>query len=213
MRRTMDRCERPWPAIPADRPMRAAVFILMLVLTGCAAVPRAPEPIDASQRKAELLALASWRMTGSVAVSVNGEGASARLAWRQAGEKSELSLSGPLGVGALRAVFDPGDLSLEDGRGNSLHGDEARALLSDRLGTEIPLAALRYWVLGLPEPGTPAQESIGPDGRPTRIEQAGWLVAIDRYATDVAGGLPTRLSASKDGARIKLAVSHWDLQP
>jgi outer membrane lipoprotein LolB len=193
--------------------MRAAVLILVLVLAGCASVPRVPEPVDWTQRKADLMALQSWRMSGSVAVSVDGEGASARLDWRQAGEMSELSLSGPLGVGALRAVLGPGDLSLEDGRGNSLHGDAARALLSDRLGTEIPLAALRYWVLGLPEPGTPAQESLGPDGRPTRIEQAGWLVAIDRYSPDAAVGLPTRLSATRDGARIKLAVNRWELTP
>jgi outer membrane lipoprotein LolB len=191
--------------------MRPAVFILMLAITGCASAPRTPEAVDWSQRKAQLMSLQSWRMTGSVAVSVDGEGASARIDWRQAGETSDLSLSGPLGVGALRAIFDSGDLSLEDGSGNSLHGDDARAVLGERLGTDIPLAALRYWILGMSEPGLPAQESIGLDGRPVRIEQAGWLVAIDRYSSAAAGGLPARLSATKGGARIKLAVNRWDI--
>jgi outer membrane lipoprotein LolB len=190
--------------------MRRTVFILMLAVAGCASAPRTPEPIDWSQRKVQLLSLQSWRMTGSVAVSVDGEGASARIDWRQAGETSDLSLSGPLGVGAFRAVLDASDLSLEDGSGNSVHGDDARAVLTGRLGTDLPLAALRYWVMGIPEPGIPARESLGPDGRPETIEQAGWLVVIGRYS---AAGLPARLLATQGGARIKLAVSRWDLDP
>jgi outer membrane lipoprotein LolB len=193
--------------------MRRVVIILMLAVAGCASVPRAPQPIDWSQRKVELASLQSWRMAGSVAVSVDGEGASARIDWRQAGETSDLSLSGPLGVGAFRAVLDDTDLSLEDGSGNRLHGDDARAALSERLGTDIPLAALRYWVLGVPEPGVPARESIGPDGRPDSIEQAGWLVAIGRYSAAGTDGLPTRLVMTRGGARIKLAVNRWDLDP
>jgi outer membrane lipoprotein LolB len=191
--------------------MRRALFILMLTVAGCAGVPRAPEPVDWSLRKAQLTELQSWRMAGSVAVSVDGEGASARIDWRQSGQTSDLSLSGPLGVGALRAVLDANDLSLEDGSGDSLHGDDARAVLSERLGTDLPLAALRYWVLGVPEPGSAARESIGPDGRPESIEQAGWLVTIGRYSTVGADGLPTRLVATRGGARIKLSVSRWEL--
>jgi len=186
---------------------------MMLVVAGCASVPHAPEPVDWSQRRLQLTSLQSWHLAGSVAVSVDGEGASARIDWRQAGGTSRLTLSGPLGAGAFRAVLDATDLSLEDGSGNSLHGDDARAALSERLGTDIPLAALRYWVLGIPEPGVPAQETLGPDGRPESIRQAGWLVAIGRYSEAGADGLPTRLVATRDGARIKLAVNRWELDP
>ena len=77
--------------------MRRAALILMLAMAGCAGTPRAPEPVDWSQRKAELLSLQAWRMTGRVAVSVDGEGASASIDWRQAGATSDLALSGPLG--------------------------------------------------------------------------------------------------------------------
>jgi outer membrane lipoprotein LolB len=193
--------------------MRRAAIILILAMAGCASAPRLPEPVDWSQRKAQLLSLQAWRMTGRVAVSVDGEGASASIDWRQAGTTSDLALSGPLGVGALRAVLDPSGLSLEDGSGNSVRGDDAARVLTERLGTEIPLAALRYWVLGVPAPGMPAEETAGPDGRLVRIEQAGWQVGIDRYSSTVTGGLPARLDVTRDGARLKLVVSRWEVGP
>ena len=188
--------------------MRRAALILILAMAGCASAPRLPEPVDWSQRKAQLLSLQAWRMTGRVAVSVDGEGASASIDWRQAGTTSDLALSGPLGV-----VLDPSGLSLQDGSGNSVRGDDAARVLTERLGTEIPLAALRYWVLGVPAPGMPAEETAGPDGRLVRIEQAGWQVGIDRYSSAVAGGLPARLDATRDGARLRLVVSRWEVGP
>jgi outer membrane lipoprotein LolB len=190
--------------------MRRAVFILILALAGCATAPRSPEPVNWPQRQAELLSLQGWRMTGRVAVSVDGQGASASVDWRQVGETSSLAVSGPLGVGALRAVLDPDGLSLEDGSGVRVVDHDAVLVLAERLGTDIPLAALRYWVLGMPAPGMPADEIFGPDGRPASFAQAGWQVDIGRYAA-TGRSLPMRLTAVRGGARLKLAVSRWEL--
>jgi outer membrane lipoprotein LolB len=191
--------------------MRVVAFVLSLALAGCAAAPRQPGPVDWPVRQAELLAIDAWRMTGRVAVIVDGEGASASLDWRQAGENSDLALSGPLGVGALRAVLAPAGLSLEDGGGTRLMGAEAEAALAARLGTEIPLPALRYWLLGTPAPGMPAEVVSGADGRPAAFVQSGWQVEVGRYEPVAGGSLPTRLTLERGGARLKLAVSRWEL--
>jgi len=191
--------------------MRPGVLILMITLAGCAAQPRGPAPVDWPLRRAELVALDTWRMTGRVAVAVNDEGASASLDWRQAGETSRLALSGPFGTGALQVTLSPQGLSLEDGRGGHAEGEAARAVLAERLGLDVPLAALRYWVMGAPAPDLPFVETLGPDGRPASFEQAGWRVAIAHYAAAAGGLLPARLTAEREGARLKLAVSRWDL--
>ncbi len=39
-------------------------------------------------------------------------------------------------------------------RGDRLDNDAARAELTNRLGFDPPIDSLRYWVLGVPEPGT-----------------------------------------------------------
>ena len=191
--------------------MRRLLVIAMLALAGCATVTPTPAPVDWSKRQQELLALESWRMTGRVAVSVNGEGASASIDWRQSGEHSDIAVTGPLGVGALRAVVEGPDLQLEDGSGARLAGAEAERLLAERLGTEVPIASLRYWMLGVPAPDRPFEVRTGPGGRPDALSQGGWDIRLERYGPAPGGELPVRLNLSRDGARVKLAVNRWEL--
>lgn len=195
--------------------MRRSLFIATLALAGCATVTTAPAPVtvDWDQRQQELLALDRWRMTGRVAVTVNGEGASASIDWRQAGDSADLAVSGPLGVGALRAVIEGSGLQLEDASGARVEGAEAERLLAERLGAEVPIRSLRYWILGIPAPGQPYEETRRADGRPEVLRQSGWQVEFGRFGAVPGGELPVRLTVARDGARLKLAVTRWDLAP
>lgn len=193
--------------------MRRFLLIVTLAMAGCATLAPPPGPVDWDQRRQELLGLDQWRMTGRVAVAVDGEGASASIDWRQSGDTADLVVSGPLGVGALRAVLDGSGLLLEDSSGARVVGADAERLLADRLGTDIPIRSLRYWMLGIPAPGQPYAETRSPDGRPASLQQSGWQVQFGRFGPVPGGELPDRLSLVRDGARLKLAVARWDLEP
>lgn len=193
--------------------MRRFLLIVTLAMAGCATLAPPPGPVDWDQRRQDLLGLDQWRMTGRVAVAVDGEGASASIDWRQSGDTADLVVSGPLGVGALRAVLDGSGLLLEDSSGARVVGADAERLLADRLGTDIPIRSLRYWMLGIPAPGQPYAETRSPDGRPASLQQSGWQVQFGRFGPVPGGELPDRLSLVRDGARLKLAVARWDLEP
>ncbi|MBS1199573.1 MAG: outer rane lipoprotein LolB [Proteobacteria bacterium] len=193
--------------------MRRLLSIATLALAGCATVPPAPVTVDWDLRQQELLALDHWRMTGRVAVTVNGDGASASIDWRQSGETADLAVSGPLGVGALRAILDGSGLRLEDGSGARVEGADAERLLAERLGAEMPVRSLRYWMLGIPAPGEPYEQTRSADGRPELLRQSGWQVEFSRFGAAPGGELPVRLTIARDGARVKLAVTRWDLGP
>ena len=193
--------------------MRALALAAVLLLAGCASQPQLPPARDWAARRAELLSLEAWQVSGRVAVAADGRGASASLDWLQAGSASDVRLRGPFGSGALRILMDDGELALEDGQGGRLAGADAHRYLLDQLGTDLPIAALRFWLLGMPAPGEPSDETFGGDGRLVSFRQSGWLVEIPRYQKVGNGVLPARLAASDGAVRVKLAVGDWELRP
>jgi outer membrane lipoprotein LolB len=194
-----------------------ATAVVLGLLAGCRTVPPpAPAIIgpgaDApwSEQYAALANLAHYALAGRVAVAANGQGFSANLRYRQQQQRAELALDGPMGIGGMRMEFDEHQLSVTNSGGQTLDGAAARAEIESRLGFELPLAELRWWLLGLPAPGMPAEkheESAG--GAITDFQQNGWRVTIDSRAPGLGFSLPARLTAERDGARLKLLVENW----
>ena len=191
-----------------------ALCVAAVLAAGCASAPprAAVAPGEAEARRATLQARESWRLSGRVAVAAAGEGATAAVDWSQAAGVSDLELRGPFGAGALRVSMSGGDVSLEDGE-SRLDGEAARRYLEEQLGAPLPVAQLRYWVLGVPAPGAPFEETAGAGGLPERLLQQGWSVSFDRYRPVDGQQLPSRITAEAAGTRVKLAVSRWELAP
>src|SRR5690348_8408248 len=157
----------PTPTAPTrPRAYASLALALAVLLAGCTAAPsrravQAPWP----ERRARLQALASYELAGRVAVAAGDEASSARLSWKQEGGRSTVELNGPLGIGGLHVVADGETLNVETSKGERLSSDEARSELEGKLGFEPPLASLRYWLLGVPDPASPATETVGDDQR------------------------------------------------
>lgn len=193
---------------------RLALAAGLLLAGGCAAVAPPPPPSAAAleERRLALQASAAWRLAGRVAVTAGSEGGSAALDWRQAGERSELVLRGPFGAGSLRVALSGGSVELDDGT-HRLEGEPAREFLERQLGAPLPLAGLRYWVLGVPAPGAPYVEVTGPDGLPGQLDQQGWQVGFERYREVDGRQLPGRVTARTAGARVRLVISGFEFGP
>ncbi len=172
--------------------------------------PDAPWP----QRRALLQQLGGFSLRGRIAVAAGESGLSASLRWVQAGSRGELEFDGPLGIGGLRVIARGDQLSLTTARGERFDGAAARARLEQQLGFELPLASLRYWVLGVPDPSIDVeQERLAADApRLEALTQAGWQVVYRAYATDAAG-LPRRVDAARGPARLRLLVQEWADRP
>ena len=184
---------------------RAAALCAALALAGCAGSLRAPDRGGAPDPGT----LTQWTASGRLAIAAGDQGGSGAFTWAQDGGTSQLDLRGPLGAGALRIVAAPGTLSLEDGTGRALDADAARARLQARLGADLPWAELRYWMLGLAAPAVPATV-LESDAAPWRvIEQSGWRIAYDAFATSDGLSLPQRFTAAREPVRVKVIVDSW----
>src|SRR3984957_19933179 len=188
--------------------MRRALLILSCsaVLTACVTT-RAPGPPAAGweQRVIELQSLSSWQLDGRAAVAVGTQGWQATLNWQERGESAEVHLSGPFGVGALVLRRTREGLSLNGGPPS----DAVLAQLQEKLGFELPLDHLRFWLLGVPDPGAAFEVMRNEQDRASHLTQADWSIDYDRYTPVDGDLLPAHLVLTREGVRVRVAVDRW----
>jgi outer membrane lipoprotein LolB len=182
-----------------------ALLACCAALAACVTTHPALAPAPWEQRLAALQHANAWQLDGRAAVAVGTQGWQASLNWRQHGAATELHLAGPLGVGALVLKATPEGVSLN----GAPPSDAVRAQLQDRLGFELPLDDLRYWLLGIPDPGTAFAMARNAQDRAQQLTQAGWTVDYDRYLPVNGDLLPARVVLSREGVRVRIAVDHW----
>jgi outer membrane lipoprotein LolB len=188
---------------------------LAVLLAGCRVAPApAPGPgpgADAPwpEQRAALERLDHFSLNGRVAVAAKGEGFSGALRYQQEPQRSDLALDGPLGMGGFRVVLDGDQLTISTSRGEQLDGAAARAELEQSLGFSMPIAELRWWLLGIPAPGEASVDADAASGEIHGFLQGGWNISIDARAPALGFALPQRLTATREGARMKLLVDRW----
>ena len=191
-----------------------AALAALVLAAGCQTLPPgapvgpgadAPWP----EQRAALEKLDRYAMNGRVAVAANGQGFSASLRYQQHASRTNLALDGPLGIGGLRVDIDGEDIEIATSRGEQLDGQAARDELERRLGFQLPLNELRWWMLGIPAPGEASVNQDGGGGEIRDFSQHGWHVSINSRAAGLGFSLPQRLTAEREGARLKLFVERW----
>lgn len=191
---------------------------LAVALAACATSPprlpaTAPADLAALEqaRQQTLAALHDWTLTGRIAVHNENENWSATLRWTQQAEAYTLNLIGPLGQGAVQITGDRGSVLMRLADGQSYAADNAETLLREHAGWSVPVAGLRYWVRGLPDPRTTAQKGLDEAGRPLFFEQSGWRIEYARYAQVNGIDLPHKLTLNNPHLQVRLVIDRWEL--
>jgi outer membrane lipoprotein LolB len=192
--------------------MRRALLVCLCsaMLAACVTTRRAPAPAAAvwDQRVVELQGLSSWQLDGRAAVAVGTQGWQASLNWRQRADSTEVHLSGPFGVGALVLKRTADGLSLN----GAPPSDTVVAQLQDRLGFELPLDHLRFWLLGVPDPAAAFDLKRNDQDRALHLTQGDWSIDYDRYLPVDGDLLPAHLVLNRQGVRVRIAIDHWEMR-
>ena len=205
--------------LPATR--QIAILLLSLLLGACAGTPVKPLNTDLAERnwgirRSNIAAVQSFGLTGRIAESgiAGGRG---DIDWTQSGERIDLRISGPLGVGALAISGDPQGVEIRSKDG-VIATREPEAYMQERLGWSVPLSMLRYWVLGVPA-SVPRRDlypkivQLDEIGRATRFEQTGWTIAYIDYQTVNSLVLPRKLTLSNGSRSFRLVIDEWSGTP
>ncbi|MDN5870598.1 MAG: lipoprotein insertase outer membrane protein LolB [Nitrococcus sp.] len=185
-----------------------------LVLAGCAVQPPVPEQARLTafaSHQAQVRQLSSWSLAGRAAIRTAREGGSVAVHWQQLNERYRIDLIAPFGAGSVRLTGDARSVRLQTSRGESVVAASARNLLRRYMGYDVPVAALRYWLLGIPAPGPVARQRLDRYGRLAVLAQQGWRVEFQDYGRFSGVELPTALVLERGRMEVKLVIRDWDL--
>jgi outer membrane lipoprotein LolB len=187
--------------------MRSAILILLAcLLNACSTLSEKPEGEGYSLAQMQhLQQQKSWYFEGRLALVNEKDSISASINWRHQPENDHIELTGPLAQGRVVISVQPGRVVVDDGETPQVYEGDVNAVVSKQVGVEMPVSALRYWVLGVSDPGWPVVEQGG------GFNQEGWLVRFKEMQQIGAELLPKKINAEKDKTRIKLIVDQWEL--
>ncbi len=181
----------------------------LVALSACVST-RPPQPAGEWSMRVQTLQHAdAWTLAGRAAVAAGSQGWQASLDWRQRAAFSELHLSGPLGIGAQVISQTPKGLSINGAPPSA----DALAQLQERLGFDLPIDDLRYWLLGVPAPHDTFDLTRNDQDRAQRLLQDGWSIDYDRYMAASGDVLPAHIVLARDNVRVRIVIDRWDMPP
>lgn len=191
-----------------ERALTRLPALLLILLLGACASPVSP-PADGALAPEQ-----GWSVRGKLGLRDGSRQESLRFLWQlDTPEHYFLRLSAP--IGGQQAVIE-GRRGVVNARlpdGSQQSAASAEALVANLYGWQAPLASLRWWVRGQPDP----QRSLTalPDAEGSRrISQEGWHIHWQQYRRFGAFDLPTRIEivAPDNGPTLTVIVQDWQWQ-
>ncbi|HMN46407.1 MAG TPA: lipoprotein insertase outer membrane protein LolB [Povalibacter sp.] len=188
----------------------AMLLVVTTALAACVSQPqRAPVQIPE-----DLNELARWQARGRIGVSGVAGGGSGSFEWRQDGDRADIQIRGPVGIGSVRLQVEGDEadpqVRLQTGDGVTLESQAAWDELEARLGAPVPAGHLRFWMLGLAAPGDHAWDAAAAAGQKA-LEQDGWRIVYQQYSSDAGAPVPVRMNANNGATRVRIVVDRWQL--
>lgn len=198
--------------------MKIGLLLSLGLLAACARVPtQSPLPQDALQatwqaHRARLAELSDWSLQARVGIRTKAEGWSAGLHWTQEDHSYTMRLIPPLGQGAVTLEGSSSHAVIRTSDGKVLSAADPEMLIQRNFGWSIPVAGLKYWIRGIPNPDeTIDAMELDQQGHISRLEQSGWRVRIQRYARETGLDLPKKLILEHERMTVRVAVRRWQI--
>lgn len=130
------------------------------------------------------------------------------LTWKQEPGGFDMRVAGPFGIGAATITGRGKEIEIKTSKGTFKTSDPEKDL-QRKLGWTFPVSHLRYWVLGVPAPGTDPDVEIDDEGRLATLEQDDWKLEYDEYQEAGDLQLPRKFVVANDDVTIKVVVDSW----
>lgn len=158
------------------------VVFMTVLLSGCASTGLLPAHESAAtallqDKEQAARKVSSWKLSAEVQISQHNRSGRVRVMWIESKKRFKMRIAAI--TGKTLAVITGnvgGKVSAIDARGMAHYADNARKLVKDLLGTDIPVDHLRFWILGSPVPSTEVSDARQSAGELISFVQDGWQV-------------------------------------
>ena len=181
------------------------VLMAVFLLSSCASLPdKVEKPFDL-QGRGLLYEQADWSFAGRMSVTDEVNAVSASIEWSHQNKQDNIRLSGPFGQGRTRIVLTEAAVEVEQAGESIRYLGDVDEIVSNQVGVELPASSLKYWVLGLTEPGIDYVEfELG-------FMQRGWKVTYLEMQFNGYFELPRKIKVERGKARLKLIINQWNI--
>ncbi len=183
------------------------VLIAIAGLAGCSVTPQQPDEFGAAAASERARsALLQWTLKARITTTDQR----ANLRWRQQQEQFDLLLRGPFGFGGVRISGTPDQVTIDDGESVEV-SNNPQLDIYQRTGLVVPLAALGWWVRGLPAPHEPAQLERDIAGHLSVIRQSAWVIHLSDYQPVDGVDMPHSVRMESEPWFLQIDASAWKL--
>jgi outer membrane lipoprotein LolB len=193
---------------------RLVAILTILVTGGCVTPPQitvatAPEPARWEAHRSAIQAIQTWEAEGRVAADFAGDSASGSVNWSQSFDLVDFRFRGPFGIGGFRIYGDGDRLRVRTSRGDDFILEDPIEDMRVQLGWALPVRAMRYWIVGIPDPGRPADLAFLPSGALVALVQDGWEVDFADFEERAGFTVPRKVSMRGDGVELRFVIDRW----
>ncbi|SJM95389.1 Outer membrane lipoprotein LolB (modular protein) [Crenothrix polyspora] len=180
-------------------------LLVASALAACSTALVIPDQPYLKSARNHLYALRQWSLEGRLAMSAKKDSWSANMAWQHDASVEEIKLSGPLGQGAALIRLTKAQVVIDRGGKGVQTSTNPEQFIEQQLGMAVPIHSLRYWVVGLPEPGVSFFETEA------GFKQGQWLVAYKEMQSVGNQAMPRKITVMNDQVRLKVIIDQWTL--
>lgn len=192
------------------------VALLVIVMTACVPIwqtkPNAlsPESLFELRSKA-LVQLDRWEIEGRTVITQGKEGWNVGLRWQENEGLYQIKLAGPFSQGGATLSGDETTVVLTMNDGKQYSAATPEILITDVMGWDLPISALRDWVRGLPYSGQKiALTEYDEQGRLIHLVQQDWDIEFLRYIPFENYSMPGKIFIKHPELSLRLIIVDWD---
>jgi outer membrane lipoprotein LolB len=186
---------------------RLCIGGVALMLAACATpppvLPTAPQALHTRNEP--------WSLHGRIALQAGDKSLSGQVQWQHSSIRDEITLASPLGQGVAQLTSNANGVVLSVPGQPERRASDAATLTRQALGVALPLAGLRYWIEGRPDPERTFEQTLNDAGRLAQLKQDGWVIDYLQYR-DAPAWQPRKLSLARDDMNIRLVIDTWLMQ-